>query len=180
MHGGADRVLGQGDFCFCGGVIHHAAGHGVIPVHCPLGGQRLHRSQPPSTGDHRVAPGTVRAGVHGAGNQVLEQAMGGDRSLEFGEGRGIGWRLAYIAGREFKLRQRDMADIAFGHMGLLDCGYMEPGGDTLSGIRPSPASGPARALAGAAEPGGQRSCPARARTVELTAAVHDGGRCIGI
>ena len=80
--------------------------------------------------------------------------MGGNRSLEFGEGRSIGRRLAHIAGREFELGQRDMEDIAFGHVGLLDCGNVEQGGDTLSGIRPSPASGLALTLGGAAEPVG--------------------------
>ena len=52
----------------------------------PFGGQRLHRGQPPAAGDHRVARGAVRAGFHGAGNQVLKQPVGGDRGLELGEG----------------------------------------------------------------------------------------------
>ena len=57
MHGGADRVLGQGDFFLCCGIIHHAARHGVIPVQCTIGGQRLHRGKPPSAGDHGVTSG---------------------------------------------------------------------------------------------------------------------------
>ena len=105
-----------------------------------LGGQRLHRGKPPAAGDHRVARDTIRAGSHGTGNQVLEQPVGGDRGLEFGECRSIGRRLAHIAGREFELGQRDVADIAFGvvHVGLRDCVNAEPGGDTLFGIRPRP------------------------------------------
>ena len=102
----------------------------------PLGGQRLHRSQPPAAGDHRIAPGAIRAGSHGTGNQVLQQTVGCDRGLELGEGRSVGRRLAHIAGREFELGQRDVADIAFGHVGLRDCVNAEPGGDTLFGIRP--------------------------------------------
>ena len=97
-------------------------------------------AKPPPAGDHRVARDTVRAGFHGAGNQVLEQPVGGDRGLELGEGRSIGRRLAHIVGREFELGQRDVADIAFGvvHIGLRDCVNAEPGGDTLFGIRPRP------------------------------------------
>ena len=68
-----------------------------------LGGQRLHRGKPPPAGDHRVARDTIGAGFHGAGNQVLEQPMGGDRGLEFGEGRSIGRRLAHVGGRESEL-----------------------------------------------------------------------------
>ena len=113
-----------------------------------FGGQRLHRGKPPAASDHRVAPGAIRAGFHGAGNQVLEQPVGSDRGLELGEGRSIGRRLAHIAGREFELGQRDVADIAFGvvHVGLRDCVNAEPGGDTLFGIRPRPPLAQALAL----------------------------------
>ena len=56
--------------------------------------------------------------------------------------------LAHIAGREFELGQRDVADIAFGvvHVSLRDCVNAEPGGDTLFGIRPRPPSAKALAL----------------------------------
>ena len=115
-------------------------GHGVVLVQRALGGQRLHRGKPPSAGDHRVAPGAIRAGSHGTGNQVLEQPVGGDRGLELGEGRIIRRRLAHIVGREFELGQRDVRDIAFGvvHFSLRDCVNAEPGGGTLFGIRPRP------------------------------------------
>ena len=136
VHGGADTVLGQRNFFGRHDSADHAAGHGVVLVQRALGGQRLHRGQPPPAGDHRVARGAIRAGFHGAGNQVLEQPVGGDRGLELGEGRSIGRRLAHIAGREFELGQRDVADIAFGHVGLRDCVNAESGVDTLSGIRP--------------------------------------------
>ena len=138
VHGGADSVLGQRNFFGRHDTADHAAGHGVVLFQRALGGQRLHRGKPPSAGDYRVAPGTIRAGFHGTGNQVLEQPVGSDRGLELGEGRIIGWRLAHIAGREFELGQWDVADIAFGvvHFGLRDCVNAEPGGDTLSGIRP--------------------------------------------
>ena len=156
VHGGADTVLGQRNFFGRYDSADHAAGHGVILVQRALGGQRLHRGQPPPAGDHRVAPNTVRAGFHGAGNQVLEQPVGSDRGLELGEGRSIGRRLAHIVGREFELGQRDVADIAFGvvHIGLRDCVNAEPGGDTLFGIRPRPPSAQALALAGVTEPDG--------------------------
>ena len=109
--------------------LDHAAGHGVVLVQRALGGQRLHRGQPPPAGDHRVAPGAIRAGFHGTGNQVLKQPVGCDRGLELGEGRSIGRRLAHVAGREFELGQRDVADFAFGvvHVGLRDCVNAEPG-----------------------------------------------------
>ena len=154
MHGGADTVLGQRNFFGRHDTVDHAAGHGVILVQRALGGQRLHRSQPSAAGDHRVARGAVRAGSYGTGNQVLEQTVGGDRGLELGEGRSVGRRLAHIAGREFELGQRDVADIAFGvvHIGLRDCVNAEPGGDTLFGIRPRPPSAQALALAGVTEP----------------------------
>ena len=136
VHGGADTVLGQRNFFGRHDILDHAAGHGVVLVQRALGGQRLHRGKPPSAGDHRVARDTIGAGFHGAGNQVLEQPVGGDRGLELGEGRSIGRRLAHIVGREFELGQRDVADIAFVHIGLRDCVNAEPGGDTLFGIRP--------------------------------------------
>ena len=128
----------------------------MVLVQRALGGQRLHRGKPPPAGDHRVARDTIGAGFHGAGNQVLEQPVGGDRGLELGEGRSIGRRLAHIVGREFELGQRDVADIAFGvvHVGLRDCVNAEPGGDTLFGIRPRPPSAQALALAGVTEPDG--------------------------
>ena len=148
VHGGADTVLGQRNFFGRHDASDHAAGHGVVLVQRAFGGQRLHHGKPPSAGDHRVAHDTIGAGFHGAGNQVLEQPVGSDRGLELGEGRIIGRRLAHIAGREFELGQRDVADIAFGvvHIGLRDCVNAEPGGDTLFGIRPSPENGRARAL----------------------------------
>ena len=70
----------------------------MVPVQHAFGGQRLQRGKPPPAGDHRVAPGAVRAGFHGAGNQVLEKPVGSDRCLELGEGRIIGRRLAHIVG----------------------------------------------------------------------------------
>ena len=128
----------------------------MVLVQRALGGQRLHRSQPPPAGDHGVTRDAIRTGFHGAGNQVLEEAVGGDRGLELGEGRSIGRRLAHIVGREFELGQRDVADIAFWvvHIGLRDCVNAEPGGDTLFGIRPRPPSAQALALAGVTEPDG--------------------------
>ena len=72
VHGGSDTVLGQRDLFGRYDSADHAAGHGVVLVQRAFGGQRLHRGQPPSAGDYRVAPNTVRAGSHGAGNQVLE------------------------------------------------------------------------------------------------------------
>ena len=156
VHGGADTVLGQRNFFGRHDILDHAAGHGVVLVQRALGGQRLHRGKPPSAGDHRVARDTIGAGFHGAGNQVREQPVGGDRGLELGEGRSIGRRLAHIVGREFELGQRDVADIAFGvvHIGLRDCVNAEPGGDTLFGIRPRPPSAQALALCGVTEPDG--------------------------
>ena len=108
----------------------------MILVQRAFGGQRLHRGKPPAAGDHPVARDAIGAGFHGAGNQVLEQPVGGDRGLELGEGRSVGRRLAHVAGREFELGQWDVADVAFGHVGLRDCVNAELGGDTLSGIRP--------------------------------------------
>ena len=156
VHGGADTVLGQRNFFGRHDILDHAAGHGLVLFQRALGGQRLHRGKPPSAGDHRVARDTIGAGFHGAGNQVLEQPVGGDRGLEFGEGRSIGRRLAHIVGREFELGQRDVRDIAFGvvHIGLRDCVNAEPGGDTLFGIRPRPPSTQALALGDVTEPDG--------------------------
>ena len=156
MHGGADSVLGQRNFFGRHDSADHAAGHRVVFVQRTLGGQRLHRGKPLSAGDHRVARDAIGAGFHGAGNQVLEQPVGGDRGLEFGEGRIIGGCLAHVAGREFELGQRDVADIAFGvvHIGLRDWVNAELGGDTLFGIRPRPPSAQALALAGVTEPDG--------------------------
>ena len=159
VHGGADTVLGQRNFFGRHDSADHAAGHGVILVQRALGGQRLHRGQPPPAGDHRVTPGAIRAGFHGTGNQVLEQTVGCDRGLELGEGRSVGRRLAHIAGREFELGQRDVADIAFGvvHVSLRDCVNAEPGGDTLFGIRPRPPSAKALALRGVTESDGSET-----------------------
>ena len=156
VHGGADTVLGQRNFFGRHDISDHAAGHGVVLVQRAFGGQRLHRGKPPTAGDHGVTSDIIRAGFHGAGNQVLEQPVGSDRGLELGEGRIIGRRLAHIAGREFELGQRDVADFAFGvvHFGLRDCVNAEPGGDTLFGIRPRPPSAQALALAGVTEPDG--------------------------
>ena len=147
VHGGADAVLGQRNFFGRHDILDHAAGHGVVLVQRAFGGQRLHCGKPPPAGNHRVAPGAIRAGFHGTGNQVLEQPVGSDRGLELGEGRIIGRRLAYIVGREFELGQRDVVDFTFGvvHIGLRDFVNAEPGGDTLFGIRPRPPS--AQALA---------------------------------
>ena len=86
VHGGADSVLGQRNFFGRHDSADHAAGHRVVLVQRALAGQRLHRGQPPSAGDHRVARDTVRAGFHGTGNQVLEEPVGGNRGLELGEG----------------------------------------------------------------------------------------------
>ena len=129
-------------------------------------------AKPPPAGDHRVARGTIRAGFHGAGNQVLEQTVGRNRGLELGEGRSVGRRPAHIAGREFELGQRDVADIAFGvvHVGLRDCVNAEPGGT------PSPASGlaPLRLKLGLLETYRNRMGPRRlayAGAVESIAAV---------
>ena len=72
VHGGADHVLGQRNFFGRHDTADHAAGYGVVLVQRALGGQRLHRGQPPPAGDHSVARDTVRAGSHGTGNQVLE------------------------------------------------------------------------------------------------------------
>ena len=86
VHGGADTVLGQRNFFGRHDASDHTAGHGVVLVQRAFGGQRLHRGKPPPAGDHRVAPGAIRAGFHGAGNQVLEQPVSSDRGLELGEG----------------------------------------------------------------------------------------------
>ena len=156
VHGGADHVLGQRNFFGRYDIPDHAAGHGVVPVQRALGGQRQHRGQPPSASDHRIARDTVRARFNGTDNQVLEQPVGSDRGLEFGEGRSIGRRLAHIVGREFEMGQRDVADFAFGvvHFGLRDCVNAEPGGDTLFGIRPRPPSAQAQALGDVTESDG--------------------------
>ena len=98
VHGGADTVFGQRNFFGHHDTADHAAWYGVVLFQHALGGQRLHRGQPPPAGDHGVTPGAVQAGFHGADNQVLEQPVRGDRGLQFGEGRSIGRRLAYIVG----------------------------------------------------------------------------------
>ena len=156
VHGGADTVLGQRNFFGRHDSADHAAGYEVILVQRAFGGQRLHRGKPPAAGDHPVARDAIGAGFHGAGNQVLEQPVGDDRGLELGEGRSVGRRLAHVAGREFELGQRDVADIAFGvvHIGLRDWVNAEPGGDTLFGIRPRLPSAQALALSGVMEPDG--------------------------
>ena len=138
VHGGTDTVLGQRNFFGRDDIPHHAAGHGVVLGQRALGGQRLHCGQPPPAGDHGVTSDTIRAGFHGAGNQVLQQTVCSNRGIELGEGRIFGRRLAHVAGREFELGQRDVVDIAFGvvHVGLRDCVNAESGVDTLFGIRP--------------------------------------------
>ena len=98
VHARADHVLGQRDFFGRHDTADHAAGHGVVLFQRSFGGQCLHRGKPPPAGDHRVAPGAIRAGFHSAGNQVLKQPVGCDRGLELGEGRSIGRRLARIVG----------------------------------------------------------------------------------
>ena len=113
VHGDADRVLGQRQFVRHGAVAAHAAGHGEAGVQRAVPGQRLHRRQPAPARDHRVA-GVLAVAAPGPDDQVLQQPVGGDRGLEFGQ-RGVARRRpARVVGGEFEPVERDERDAFVG------------------------------------------------------------------
>ena len=117
VHGGADHVLGQRQLALRRVVADHAAGHGVIGGQHALAGQVDERGQAAAAGDHGVADVAAGAGFDGAGDEVLQQAMRSDRSLELGE-RGLAGRcLADVGRRQLQLAERDGSDDGFIHDG---------------------------------------------------------------
>ena len=148
MHGGADHVLGQRQLALRRGIVaDHAAGHGVIGRQHALAGQVDERGQAAAAGDYGVTAGAVGAGFDGAGDEVFQQPMGGDRGLELGE-RGLAGRcLADVGRRQLQLVERDRLDDGFRHGGHSPETGKPPGGGlrwmkvkaaaTLPGARPS-------------------------------------------
>ena len=62
-------------------VVDHAAGHRIIGRQHAFSGQVDECGQAAAAGDHGVANVAVGAGFEGAGHEVLQQPMRGDRGL---------------------------------------------------------------------------------------------------
>ena len=96
VHGGPHHVLGERQLALRRIVADHAAGHGVIGCQHALAGEVDERGQAAAAGDYGVTDVAAGAGFDGAGDEVLQQPMGGDRGFELGE-RGLAGRC--LAGR---------------------------------------------------------------------------------
>ena len=128
VHGGADHVLGQRQLALGRIVADHAAGHGVIGRQHALAGQVDEGGQAAAAGDHGVADIAAGAGFDGAGDEILQQPMRGDRGLELGE-RGLAGRgLADVGRRQLQLVERDGLDDGFRHGGHSPETGKPPGG----------------------------------------------------
>ena len=71
-------------------------------------GERLQGREAAAAGDHSI--GAVGIVSLGAGDQVLQQTVGGDRRLDLGIGAGVGRGLADVLGREREPGERDLPD----------------------------------------------------------------------
>ena len=147
VHGGANHVLGQRQLALRRIVADHAAGHRVIGRQHALAGQVDEGGQAAAAGDYGVADVAFRAGFDGAGHEVLQKAVGGDRGLELGE-RGLAGRCpADVGRRQLQFAERDGLDNGFRHGGHSPETGRPPGGGlrwmkvkaaaTLPGARPS-------------------------------------------
>ena len=126
VHGDAHDVLGERDLAGLGVAGPDLAGHRTVGVERLVLDQRLHGLQAAPAGDDGVAFGAVLVRLVGADDQILQQAEGGDRSLQLGVGPGIGRGLADILRREREPGEWDLPDE---RLGL--------GGDEVHGEPPS-------------------------------------------
>ena len=147
VHGGAYHVLGQRQLALRRVVVDHAAGHRIIDRQHALAGKVDEGGQAAAAGDHGVTDVAFGAGFDGAGDEVFQQPMRGDRGLELGE-RGLAGRcLADVGRRQLQLVERDGLDDGFRHGGHSPETGKPPGGGlrwmkvkaaaTLPSARPS-------------------------------------------
>ena len=121
VHGDADDVLGQRQLGGLDLAGPDLAVHGTVGVERAILDQRLHGLEAAPARDHGVGS-VVIVGIGGADDEVLQQAEGGDRSLELGVGLRVGRGLADVLGREREAGKRDLPDERLG-----------PGGDEVHG-----------------------------------------------
>ena len=115
VHGDADHVLGERQLTVDGAVGDDAAGDGMVGLDDALACELVHCGEAPGAGDDGEALAAVLARLGGARHEVLDQAVGGDGSLELVEGGLAGGRLADIGGRGLEPVERDGSDDGFGH-----------------------------------------------------------------
>ena len=90
------------------------AGHRVVGHEMGLVGECLKCRQAPAAGDDLVADIAVGVGLDGPHEQVLQNAVGGDRSLQFVEGGTFGGRLPDVLRRRNQPVQGKALEGAFG------------------------------------------------------------------
>ena len=77
-------------------------------------GERLQCREAAPAGDDGEALGAVAIRIVGAGDEVLQQAVGLDGCHELGLGELVGGGLAHVLGREREAAQRDLPDERLG------------------------------------------------------------------
>ena len=90
------------------------AGHRMIGIERAVPGERLQRREAAAAGDDGEALGAVVVRVVGAGNEVLQQAVGLDGRLELLFSEVVGRGLAHVLGREREPAERDLPDERLG------------------------------------------------------------------
>ena len=165
VHGDAHDILGQREFARVA-VGGDQTGHRPIGGKRAVFGERLERGEAAAAGDHGETLDPV-VGFVGAGDQVLEQPVGGDGGLEFGQRGRVGRGLARILGRQREAVERDLPERGFGrgcgdHAGLPWDEGMAARGGPLRPVRARPGRARPRLPAARREgPGGSRRAAPR-------------------
>ena len=89
-------------------------GDGVIRVERAFLGQRVQRRESPSAGHYGKALVALVVGAVGAGNEILQKAVGADGSRELVLGGLVRRRLAHVLGRKREIRKGDLAEGGIG------------------------------------------------------------------
>ena len=89
----------------------------MVSIECAVLGERLQCRETAPAGDDGEALGAVAIGIVGAGDEVLQQAVGLEGGHELGLGELVGGGLAHVLGREREAAQRDLPDERLGRRG---------------------------------------------------------------
>ena len=113
VHRDADDVLRERQLARIA-VRGDLARHRMVGIERAVLGERLQCREAAPAGDDGEALGAVAIRIVGAGDEVLQQAVGLDGCHELGLGELVGGGLAHVLGREREAAQRDLPDERLG------------------------------------------------------------------
>ena len=134
VHVAANRVLGERDLGVGGAVVNDVAGNRMVFGDGAVGGQLGQGGEASAAGDDGEARCALGVGSDFAGDEVLEQSVGGDGGFQLDEGGAACGRLASVGGGYLKAVEGNRPDHRVGHESSPGQGWWGEGVIGLSGL----------------------------------------------